>query len=133
MLGQGHQTKAHLANHTYLLSILSGRMTKAQRSSALHRFKVDQAITVFLISLKTGNCGLNLTHVCPLCQLTHPICGCLRKQYKVLMLFYLYVNKGIQNLSDGPLVYASLTSSSPVLLLLIFFFCRESFCRTTSH
>jgi SNF2 family DNA or RNA helicase len=42
---------------------LDGSMTKAQRVSEIARFKADPSVAVFLISLKTGNCGLNLTHV----------------------------------------------------------------------
>lgn len=41
---------------------LDGSMTKAQRVSEIARFKADSSVAVFLISLKTGNCGLNLTH-----------------------------------------------------------------------
>lgn len=35
-------------------------MTKAQRVAEIARFKSDASVAVFLISLKTGNCGLNL-------------------------------------------------------------------------
>jgi hypothetical protein len=41
----------------------AGSMTKAHRVSEIARFKADPSVAVFLISLKTGNCGLNLIHV----------------------------------------------------------------------
>ncbi|KAL6065606.1 putative global transactivator [Balamuthia mandrillaris] len=40
---------------------LDGSLSKSQRAAAINRFKRNPSTTVFLISLKTGGCGLNLT------------------------------------------------------------------------
>jgi len=36
-------------------------MAKANRVTAIRTFKTSKRINIFLISLKSGNCGLNLT------------------------------------------------------------------------
>ncbi|ELR13499.1 SNF2 family Nterminal domain containing protein [Acanthamoeba castellanii str. Neff] len=40
---------------------LDGRMSKAKRQRSMERFKDDPEVTIFLISLKAGGFGLNLT------------------------------------------------------------------------
>lgn len=40
---------------------LDGTMPQAKRASALERFKTDTDVSIFLISLRSGGVGLNLT------------------------------------------------------------------------
>ncbi|CAO1617639.1 unnamed protein product [Sympodiomycopsis kandeliae] len=43
---------------------LDGKMKRHERAAALHAFKVDDGVEVFLISLRAGGFGLNLVNAC---------------------------------------------------------------------
>lgn len=43
---------------------LDGTMSRAQREEALHAFKTDPGVEVFLVSLRAGGFGLNLVSAC---------------------------------------------------------------------
>lgn len=54
--------EAQLGNTKVFRSVrLDGSMSQAQREASLHSFNHDDGVTVFLISMKAGGLGLNLT------------------------------------------------------------------------
>jgi len=50
-----------LPNHGFSFRTLSGDMTMKQRAKALHDFQHDPPTTVFLLSMRAGAVGINLT------------------------------------------------------------------------
>jgi SWI/SNF-related matrix-associated actin-dependent regulator of chromatin subfamily A3 len=46
---------------TYLLCILKGDMSRVARTKALAEFQNSPPTTVFLLSVRSGACGINLT------------------------------------------------------------------------
>ena len=50
-----------LPNHGFQFRTLSGDMTMKKRAKALHDFQSDPPTTIFLLSMRAGNCGINLT------------------------------------------------------------------------
>ena len=53
--------QGHLKAHGYQCVCLTGGLSQTKRAAAIERFQNDDAVTVFLVSLKAGGQGLNLT------------------------------------------------------------------------
>ncbi|CAJ1949446.1 unnamed protein product [Cylindrotheca closterium] len=53
--------KQELPAHGFQFRTLAGSMTMKQRAKALHDFQADPPTTIFLLSMRAGNCGINLT------------------------------------------------------------------------
>ncbi|CAJ1949444.1 unnamed protein product [Cylindrotheca closterium] len=53
--------KEELPKHGFEFRTLSGSMSMKQRTKSLHDFQADPPTTIFLLSMRAGNCGINLT------------------------------------------------------------------------
>lgn len=53
--------KTKLGDSGYQYRTLSGNMSRAQRTKALDDFQNDPPTTIFLMSIRSGACGINLT------------------------------------------------------------------------
>jgi len=53
--------KGELPNHDFQFRTLSGDMSMKDRAKALSDFQKDPPTTIFLLSMRAGNCGINLT------------------------------------------------------------------------
>mmetsp|Transcript_32503 Transcript_32503/g.50396 ORF Transcript_32503/g.50396 Transcript_32503/m.50396 type:complete len:345 (+) Transcript_32503:3065-4099(+) len=53
--------KEELPKNGFQFRTLSGDMSMKQRAKALHDFQSDPPTTIFLLSMRAGNCGINLT------------------------------------------------------------------------
>ena len=55
-----------LPKHGFEFRTLSGDMPMKKRAKALHDFQSDPPTTIFLLSMRAGACGINLTQVGPI-------------------------------------------------------------------
>ena len=53
--------KKELPKHGFQYRTLAGNMSMKARARALHDFQQDPPTTIFLLSMRSGNCGINLT------------------------------------------------------------------------
>lgn len=51
-----------LPNHGFQFRTLQSNMTMKKRAKALEDFQNDPPTTIFLLSMRSSNCGINLTH-----------------------------------------------------------------------
>lgn len=59
--GTLHYLKAALPKKGFQFRTLTGDMSRAQRTKALTAFQADPPTTIFLLSVRAGSCGINLT------------------------------------------------------------------------
>ena len=71
-----------LPKHGFEYRTLTGSMSMKQRAKALHDFQKTPPTTIFLLSSRAANCGLNLTQVC------NAVANFVEKKYCIRMLLY---------------------------------------------
>ena len=94
-----------LQERDYGFARLDGQMVRKSRDDAMSRFETDPNCTVFLISLKCGSLGLNLTAASQVILVSSVVCApSLRASIGISFIGVAGLGVAVRRLQDGSVV-----------------------------